>query len=384
MKINSAVIVFFISVILGTFLYPREEIKTISQKAKKTVKDSVVTVKITAAGDAMCHSTQFNYAYVKKDSFNFKPVFDSIKDYFDSSDFVAVNLETVIASSDSDYSGYPVFNTPQDFLDGLRYAGIKHLILANNHILDRGLNGLLGTIEKVKEAGFSFSGAVERPEQIDSVKIFNLKGIKVAFLPFTYFTNNRNPQARKYVDIIRQSRVKRQIALARKAGADFVIVYFHFGEEYERLPNAMQKKIVKRAVEAGADLILASHTHTVQPVEFVKKANGDSVFVIYSMGNFISNQRWRYSDGGVAISVELCRNFTKDSLFVKEYSYLPFWVFKGKIKGKKRYLVYPLSLKKLGSLPSFFTKEDSLKARQSFFDTDSILGAFGVKLKRDL
>ena len=150
MKVKSAAIIFFISVIFGALLFPgKRNIKPALKRGKEVVRDSIVTVRITAAGDAMCHSTQFNYAYVAKDSFNFAPVFDSVKEYFDSSDFVAVNLETVIADTDSDYSGYPVFNSPEDFLSGLRYAGINHLILANNHILDRGLKGLLGTIKKV-------------------------------------------------------------------------------------------------------------------------------------------------------------------------------------------------------------------------------------------
>ena len=380
MKIKSAVIIFFVSLFFGVLLFPGKEIATLPPKLKKVVRDSIITVRITAAGDLMCHSTQFNYAMVSKDSFNFKPVFDSIKSYFDSSDFVAGNLETVIADSDSAYSGYPVFNTPEDFLSGLKYAGFNHLILANNHILDRELKGLLRTIKKVKKFGFSFSGAVENLSKKDSIKIFNIKGIKIAFLSFTYFTNNPNRQARKYVEIISRAALRRRIALANKGGAEFVIVYFHFGKEYERFPNAVQKMIVSEAVRDGADLILASHTHTVQPAEFIKRERGDSVFVIYSMGNFLSNQRWRYSDGGVVISVEVAKDFNKDSVFVKKYSYLPVWVFKGKINSKREYLVYPLSKRRLKNLPKFFTQEDSVSAIKSFFDSDSIIHAFGIKL----
>ncbi len=380
MKEKLSYLFFLLAVAVGILVTPVAEKlpeKKISQPPRK---DSVVTVRLSAVGDLMCHSTQFNYAQVSKDSFNFKPVFDSVKKFLRSSDFVAGNLETVIADSDSVYSGYPVFNTPDDFLEGLKYAGFTHLILANNHILDRGLKGLFGTIKKVEKFGFTFSGAYSSLKEKERVRLYNLKGIKIAFLSFTYFTNNQNPEARKYVEIIRLAELRRKIALAKKAGADFVILYFHFGNEYERFPNAVQKRIVKNAVKFGADIIVASHTHAVQPIDFIKRNDTDSVFVIYSMGNFISNQRWRYSDGGVIVNIDLAKNVTKDSTFVKDYSYLPVWVFKGRIKGKKRYLILPLSKERLKKPPAFFSKQDSLQAVQSFFDTDSILHAYGAKV----
>ncbi len=381
MKKAKLLLIFLLSAFVGFLSFPAK--KKEQQKTVPVQKDSLVTVRISVTGDIMCHSTQFNYARVSKDSFDFKPVFDSVKNFFAFSDFVAGNLETVIADTDKNYAGYPVFNTPPDFLEGLKYAGFNHLILANNHILDRGVKGLLGTIKRVKEFGFSFGGAVENPERKDSVRIFNIKGIKIAFLSFTYFTNNTDKAARKYVSLIKNSELQKKIKLARKKGADIVALYFHFGKEYERTPNAEQIRIVKNAVRYGADVIFASHTHTVQPAAFVKRSENDSVFVIYSMGNFLSNQRWRYSDGGVIINVDVTKNFTKDFVYISNYSYLPVWVFKGKIDGKRRYLIYPLGKKRLKELPPFFSRQDSLAATTSFFDTDSIINSFGAKLRRE-
>ena len=105
--------------------------------------DSSVTVTFSVVGDLMCHSTQFNYARQADSTFNFKPVFREIKKYFDNSDVVIGNLETVVFGNEINYSGYPVFNTPEDFLKGLKYAGFDILVTANNHIFDQREKGVV-------------------------------------------------------------------------------------------------------------------------------------------------------------------------------------------------------------------------------------------------
>jgi poly-gamma-glutamate synthesis protein (capsule biosynthesis protein) len=370
--------VFILSLLIGlysTYIPPISKHVATEERDSSFSKDSIVSVQLSAVGDIMCHSTQFNYARVGKDSFDFKPVFDSIRKYLRRSDFVAGNLETVIADSDKNYAGYPVFNTPPDFLEGLKYAGFSHLIVANNHILDRGLKGLQSTLKKIRQYGFTYSGA-NIPN--DSIRIFSIKGIKFAFLSFTYFINNPDKNLKKYIETITPRNIIEKISRAKKKGAEITIVYFHFGKEYERFPNAAQKQIARTAVKAGADLIIASHTHVVQPADFIRRGQ-DSVFVLYSMGNFLSNQRWRYSDGGVILNIRLIKNISRDSVYIGKISFLPIWVFKGKINSKRQYLIYPMP-KAPKHFPSFFSKEDSINATQSFFDTDSIIRAYGVNI----
>jgi poly-gamma-glutamate synthesis protein (capsule biosynthesis protein) len=159
---------------------------------------------------------------------------------------------------------------------------------------------------------------------------------------------------------------------------DIVLVYFHFGEEYQRLPNIYQKEVVNNTINAGADIIIGSHPHVVQPVDYFKtnKANLDSGFVAYSLGNFISNQRWQYSDAGVIVKINISKNILSDSVYLSGISYLPTWVFKGNTKKGRKYIILPSSKTYEDSLYSYLSKSDKEKMQQAFEDTKYIFTKF--------
>jgi poly-gamma-glutamate synthesis protein (capsule biosynthesis protein) len=275
----------------------------------------------------MCHSVQFNYARAGKDSFDFNPVYREIKKYLIFSDFLFGNFETVTAGKSRGYSGYPFFNTPDAFVAALKNAGFGLLTTSNNHALDRGEKGLLRTIELINKYGLNYNGTFSSQRDRDSLRIFNIKGIKIAFLAYTYGTNgNPVPKEKPYViNLIDLNLVERDIGKARAEGADIVLVHYHFGEEYQREPSDYQKDIVRKTIKYGADIIIGGHPHVIQPADFFKTSGGglDTGFVIYSMGNFISNQRWRYSDGGVILNINLSKDFRNDSVFISGVTYIP-------------------------------------------------------------
>lgn len=346
-------------------------------------KDSVVTITISFVGDLMCHSTQYNYARVDKDSFDFRPVYREIKNYLSSPDFTIGNLETVTAGRQAGYSGYPFFNTPDDYITALKDAGFDLLVTANNHSLDKGEKGVLRTIEQIHNNDLHRVGTFTSQKDRDSIRVFNINGINAAILSYSYGTNGiEKPKGKEYiVNLIDYNLIEKDITQARST-ADIVIVYYHFGDEYKRLPNQYQKEVVNKSIESGADIIIGSHPHVIQPVDFYKTQNAklDTGFIAYSLGNFISNQRWRYSDAGVILNINITKNFTADSLFISEVNYLPTWVFRGETTAGKEYIILP-SQSYDDSLYYFLSAEHKNQMKQAFEDTRSILTQFNNRIK---
>lgn len=350
-----------------------------SQQSKGNIfdKESATTVTFSVVGDVMCHSTQFNYALRKDSTYDFKPVYTEIKKYFDNSDVVIGNLETVVAGSDIEYTGYPVFNTPEDFLKGLKYAGFDIMVTGNNHSYDHQKKGVINTIDYIRKNGMQNSGTYKSQEARDSVKLFEQSGLKFALLSYTYGVNlYRIPEKNKFlVNRIHPELIKKDIDKAKLQGADLIIVYFHFGKEYARSENSYQRNTVNKAIEYGADIILGAHPHTLQPVEFYKTVNAkiDTGFVAFSLGNFISNQRWRYSDGGAVLNFSVTKDPVSGTIKLDEVRYLPIWVFKGVTNWGLEYLILPSDIAENNSYPSYFTEEDKELMLQCYNDTRALI-----------
>ena len=277
--------------------------------------DSLTTIEFSFVGDIMCHSTQFNYSKVGADSFDFKPVFREIKPYFKNSDIVVGNLETVIEVEGVKFSGYPVFNTPKEFLEGLKYSGFDFLSTANNHSFDIRERGVLSTLKHIDNFGMKSIGTYQSQEERDSVRIFEHNGIKYAILSYTYGVNlYKIPKKYGYlVNMINKEIIQQDITNNRIEGADVIITFFHFGIEYSKTANNFQRDIVKHAINSGADIIIGAHPHTLQPIEYFTSTSGNisNGFVAYSLGNFVSNQRWRYSDGAAVLNFGISKNHKK-------------------------------------------------------------------------
>ena len=340
-------------------------------------EDSVVTAKISVVGDLMCHSTQFNYARVEKDSFDFNPVFREVKKYFKQSDFVFGNLETVTAGKSKGYSGYPLFNCPDEYITALYNAGFNFITTSNNHSLDQGKAGLLRTINVLKKNHLLYNGTFTSQRDRDSIRIINIKGIKIAFLAYTYGTNGIPvPDGKSYlINLIDFDLIKSDIEKAKGFGADVVLVHYHFGGEYKREPVTYQKEVVSKTIAFGADIIIGGHPHVLQPVQFFKTNNGDldTGFVAYSMGNFISNQRWRYSDAGPILNIEITKNFIDNTVHISDVTYIPTWVFKGITNRGNEYVILPLLSDYVSTIDRYITASDQSCMLQALDDTNGIL-----------
>jgi poly-gamma-glutamate synthesis protein (capsule biosynthesis protein) len=203
-----------------------------------------------------------------------------------------------------------------------------------------------------------------------------VKGIKLAILNCTYGTNGIPVQAPNVVNFIDTLQLKQDLAKAKQANVDYTIVTIHWGTEYERKENAFQRRIASFLMRNGADMVIGSHPHVVQPVVKYYNSNDSSNYnvVVYSLGNYVSNQRDRYKDGGIMFHATLRKT---DKVQLTDFSYTPVWVFKGNIDNKLQYRILPVNA---GSVDyNFLDQESRTKASQFFSDTRELLKE--VKLK---
>ena len=221
-----------------------------------------------------------------------------------------VNLETPLGGKP--YSGYPCFSAPDSYADALTDAGFDLMLTANNHTLDRRDRGLLRTLDYLDSRNVSHLGTYRNKAERDSVlpMIKEVEGFKIAFLNYTYGTNGITLRSDAVVDYIDRSIMASDIDKARAAGAEIVTVCIHWGNEYELLPSKAQKSMADFLIEHGADMIIGSHPHVIQPMEMRKNSKGRNVLLVYSLGNFISNMKTRDTRGGALVKAVLRRDST--------------------------------------------------------------------------
>ena len=252
------------------------------------------TVTLLAVGDLMCHSQQFNAARTAS-GYDFYPEFKPVAARISAADISSGNLETTLRSY-GPYSGYPAFHTPRSYADALKKAGFDVLTTANNHALDGGASGVRNTAAYLGKLGFAHTGTDN-----DGPVIVAHDGVKIAYLAYTYATNGIHSPFAGAVNRIDLARMKKAIASARKK-ADLVIVVPHWGVEYQSSPSASTVTLAKALIDAGADLILGSHPHVIQPVRTYK-----GHYIVYSMGNFVSGMSAAYTDLGIMVEVKVVR-----------------------------------------------------------------------------
>ncbi|MDY7009103.1 MAG: CapA family protein [Cyanobacteriota bacterium] len=309
----------------------------------------VTEAKLIAVGDIMMHGMQIKSGYNSQTkTYSYQAFFTEVKNILSAGDWVIGNLETTLAGPESGYTGYPLFNAPATLADAIKWAGFNILTTANNHSLDRREKGLLKTLENLRDRDIYLVGTAASLAESQEILIVEKNEILMAFLAYTYGTNGIPiPQGKDYlVNLIDEQKIIQDITRAREKGADIVTVSLHFGAEYQRLPNTEQKQLVENLVNGGADIILGSHPHVVQPYKIfnVPSKNGDTrqAVAIYSMGNFISNQTKKYTNLGVIFQVNIQKSFPEETIEISGVEALPTWVHRYRKNGKLNFRVLPL------------------------------------------
>lgn len=309
---------------------------------------------LIAIGDIMTHSPQLSGAYdAETKSYSFDSYFIEIAPYL-SGDWVIGNLETTLAGEENrGYSGYPQFNSPDELADTLKNAGFNILTTANNHSMDRREEGVLRTLEALHSRGFITAGTYATQEEANQTQVVTKNDISMAILAYTYGTNGiMLPDGKEYlVNLIDEDKIASDIRKARELGVDVVTVALHMEGEYHRIPNENQKKLTQYVVQAGADIILGSHPHVVQPYEIIETLDENGILkqgvVIYSLGNFISNQgpdqgTSKYTDVGVVFEVVIKKHYPEEEIEISTVSSTPTWVHKYWQDGKRQYRILPI------------------------------------------
>lgn len=257
-------------------------------------------------GDAMQHSKQFETARRSNGTYDYSECFSLVKSDIEAADYAVINLECTLGGAP--YSGYPCFSAPDEYAAQLVADGFDLLLTANNHCLDRRDKGVVRTIEQLDHLGVPHIGTYVNKAARDNALPFivNLKGIKVAFLDYTYGTNGIRIQRDVVVDYIDKKLISDDIAAARKAGAQAICVNMHWGIEYTLKPVKEQMELAQFLVDEGVDLIIGGHPHVVEPFEMRHSDKWDKdVLLVYSLGNVISNMDKVDCRGGAMVKVGL-------------------------------------------------------------------------------
>lgn len=311
-----------------------------------------VTATISVTGDIMLHMPQVRSGFnLESNNYDFVSVFEDIKPYISSSDIAIANLETVVAGEQYGFSGFPRFNSPEEILKALKETGFDVLTTANNHSIDQGKKGIINTIDSIEKYNMTNVGTYKEPT--NRIVIKEINGIKLAILAYTYGCNGlesllTHEEMNYMVNIIDEVRIKEDIEMADTIGVDMTLVLIHWGNEYQLEPSQQQIVLGSNMVKWGADVILGSHPHVIQKSEIVQQ-DGQNKFIIYSMGNFISNQRretmsnsrGRYTEDGIILTLQFEKDRFRGETTIKDVDYIPTWVHRYYEYGKLEYKIVP-------------------------------------------
>lgn len=315
------------------------------EATEPVVQPNIVST-LAVCGDAMSHMPQTRDAYDSQaGAYDYKPMIRFAKPWIEQADYAVVNLETTFAGG-PDYSGFPAFNTPDALGDAFKDAGFDLVSTANNHCLDRGYDGMVRTLDVLDKLGLAHVGtyrsAEERAAQ-NGVYVADVGGIKVAFLSYTYGTNGI-PVSKSHPDtvnilhtdymsdtqVLDTERIADDLAAAEALSPDLIAVIVHWGVEYQTTQNEHQEEIADFLFDHGADVILGSHPHVLQPMETRTLTDRDGTthtgFVCWSLGNFISSQNDEYTDTTVVLNLELTKNPNTGVTDVTKVGYVPLYM----------------------------------------------------------
>lgn len=307
--------------------------KEIAEEIKK--KPKIEKVKLKAFGDIMAHMAQIQYAYNKGGGeYDFSDQFTYLKDFVKDSDISIGNYETT-TNPDLPVAGFPRFNVPAAYLKDLKETGFDIVSTANNHSMDTELEGVFSTMEAAKEAGLDYVGSFK--DKSDRILFKEVKGIKLAFLAYTYGCNGRENLIvpREEVEnlgyLSDEDQIKKDIGRAKAQGADFVIVYPHWGIEYQSMPNEAQISLGRKMIDWGADLVIGNHPHVVEPVEIYQAEDGRKGLIAYALGNFISYQNYENNkdirvEHSLALEIDLEKDLTSGNKKIADVKLHPIWV----------------------------------------------------------
>lgn len=297
-----------------------------TQIKKETQKTSTIT--IMASGDMLYHDGVYGSAF-DGEKYDFSNDYEQITPLVSSADLALGDFEGTI-NPNRELAGYPIFNAPEEVVESIKNAGYDAIDLAHNHILDTGIEGLVYTYDAFKKAGMDPFGV--KTTDKDEILVKKVNGIKVAILGYSYGFNGIEATLSKedydyYLKDLTMEKVEAEIKQAEKI-ADLTVIMPQSGVEYSLEPTEEQQTTYRQMVDWGADIVFGGHPHVVEPTETITK-DGEKKFIIYSMGNLLSNQRYEtlenyWTERGVIMAVDVQK--TGDKTVLTKVVAHPTWV----------------------------------------------------------
>jgi poly-gamma-glutamate capsule biosynthesis protein CapA/YwtB (metallophosphatase superfamily) len=290
-------------------------------------------------GDIMQHDSQIAAAYQpERGIYDYSSCFQYLKPVFESADLTIGNLELTLAGPP--YKGYPQFSAPDALMEALKKSGVDVLVTANNHSVDRGRKGIERTIQLLDSLAVphtgTFKDSIERANRYPL--LLEKNGFRVGLLNYTYGTNGIAVPSPNLVNRIDTMQLKIDLDSVKRNQPDFIIVFFHWGTEYQSQPNKWQRNLAEFCFKNGVKIVIGAHPHVLQPMEW--RPDTDQL-VAYSLGNFVSGQRDRYRNGGTMLRVEM-EKIARDSIAtttIQKPEYELQYVYRN---AKKKYSVLPV------------------------------------------
>ncbi|MGH9231678.1 MAG: CapA family protein, partial [Acidimicrobiales bacterium] len=203
-------------------------------------------------------------------------------------DVAICHMETPVAPPGGPYSSYPSFSVPPEIAPALAATGYDACTTASNHTYDRGAEGVQRTLDALDAAGIRHAGSARTPQEAGTTTLLDVEGVRLALLSYTYGFNGIPPPGGHAwrSNPIDERRILTDAGVARRRGAEVVVVALHWGDEYNHDPNGQQQALAPRLIRSpDIELLLGHHAHVVQPIEAI-----DNEWVVYGMGNLVSNQ----------------------------------------------------------------------------------------------
>ena len=285
----------------------------------------------TAAGDIVFHLPFLEsgvYLIADTGSYDYNAIFNYCRPLFEAADFSTVTIETSLAGEEAGYSGYPMFKAPDALADALAGSGFDMINLASNHVYDGLDAGLLRTMDVLGEKNLLFMGT-RTDESQKNYTITDVNGIKIGVLSYVYETTEADgPKAINGITLSEEAaplvnsfdpnhpedfyeEAEASLASMKAEGAQYIIAYMHWGNEYQTTPSEQQTRMAQKLCDMGVDTLIGSHPHVIQPVDLLTSSDGKHQMVCaYAIGNFLSNQRTEY------MQAEMPTGETEDSFLL--------------------------------------------------------------------
>jgi poly-gamma-glutamate synthesis protein (capsule biosynthesis protein) len=322
-------------------------------------------------GDVMGHDEQIWSAENREThTYNYDDVFKYIKPVISESDIAIANFEVTLAGAP--YSGYPAFSSPAALALACKNAGIDYMVTANNHAADRGNRGITETIKRLDSLQIPHTGTFPNQTARDSLYplMINKAGFSIALLNYTYATNGIAVPNPVIVNMLDKDLITKDVNKAKKNNSDLIILFLHWGNEYDTIPSKNQTDLADYFFSLGVDLIIGSHPHVLQKMVWTKNVDGGKDrLVVYSLGNFVSNQRKPKTDGGSMIRIDITRNGS--SIKISDAGYYLTWVYTPIEKYRKKFFILPCS--EFENKPDFFTRPSDYAMMKKFINESRAL-----------